>query len=173
MLLIGYNLLEYVHGISHSPSPIKTSTTKLNKTYWVQQDILILIAILASTSTTITPLIIAVKTWHQTWKKLHHMYANKSRTKTMQLKELTLIQWRNLFVTDYLHTMKAFADEIALIDHPISDDDLTLYILNGLGSDFKDIVASIWAWPTTLALEELHDLLVRHSNYLCWMESSI
>ena len=39
--------------------------------------------------------------------------------------------------------MKAFVDEIALIDHPISDDDLTLYILNGLGSDFKDIVASI------------------------------
>ena len=45
----------------------------------------------------------------------------------MQLKEeLTLIQRKNQSVTDYLHTVKALADEIALIDHPISDDDLTL-----------------------------------------------
>ncbi|KAJ0039663.1 hypothetical protein Pint_27585 [Pistacia integerrima] len=40
-------------------------------------------------------------------------------------------------------------DEIALIDHPISDDDLTLYILN-----------------------ELHDLLVGHDSYLRRLETA-
>ena len=39
--------------------------------------------------------------------------------------------------------MKALADEIAIIDHPISDDDLTLYVLNGLGPDFWEIAAPI------------------------------
>ena len=56
----------------------------------------------------------------------------------MQLKEeLTLIQRGNRPISDYLHAVKALADEIAIIDHPISDDDLTLYVLNGLGPDFR------------------------------------
>jgi hypothetical protein len=55
----------------------------------------------------------------------------------MQLKEeLTLIQHGHRSITDYLHAVKKLVDEIAIIDHPISDDDLTLYVLNGLGSDF-------------------------------------
>jgi len=66
------------------------------------------------------------------------MYASKSRTHAMQLKEeLTLIQRGHRFIHTDLQVVKALADEIALIDHPISDDDITLYILNGLGADFS------------------------------------
>ena len=173
-LLIGYNLLDYVQGVSQCPSPAGTSSSELNKTHWVRQDKLILSAILASTSTTITPLIATAKTSHEAWQKLHHMYASKSRTRVMQLKEeLTLIQRKNRSIPDYLHAVKALADEIALIDHPISDDDLTLYILNGLGSDFRDIATTIRARPTSLAFEELHDLLVGHDSYLRRLESSV
>ena len=62
--------------------------------------------------------------------------------------------------------MKALADEIAIIDHPILDDDLTLYVLNGLGPDFQEIAAPIRARESSLAFEELHDLLVEHDAYL-------
>jgi hypothetical protein len=65
-----------------------------------------------------------------------------------------------------MHTVKALADEIALIDHPISEDDLTLYILNGLGPDYREITAPIWAQERPLSFEELHDLLVSHECYL-------
>lgn len=62
----------------------------------------------------------------------------------MQLKEeLTLIWYINRSFFYYLHTVKALADEIAIIDHPISDDDQTLYILNGVGSKFREITALI------------------------------
>ena len=45
----------------------------------------------------------------------------------MQLKEeLTMIKKGNQIVQEYLHIVKALADEISLIDHPIADDDLTL-----------------------------------------------
>ena len=71
------------------------------------------------------------------------------------------------------HTfIKALADEIALIDHPISDDDITLYILNGLGADFREIAAPIRARETSLTFEELHDMLVGHDSYLRRLESS-
>jgi hypothetical protein len=101
------------------------------------------------------------------------MYASKSRTRAMQLKkELTLIQRGNRSIHTYLQAVKALADEIALIDHPISDDDITLYILNGLGADFREIAAPIRARETSLTFEELHDILVGHDSYLRRLESS-
>jgi hypothetical protein len=92
----------------------------------------------------------------------------------MQLKEeLTLIQRGNRSIPDYLHAVKALTDEIAIIDHPISDDDPTLYVLNGLGPNFREIAAPIRAWETSLAFEELHDLLVGHESYLRRLEAAI
>ncbi|RVW95716.1 hypothetical protein CK203_031527 [Vitis vinifera] len=49
-LLIGYDLLDYVTGISQCPSPSDLSVSALYKTHWVRQDKLILSALLASTS---------------------------------------------------------------------------------------------------------------------------
>ena len=91
----------------------------------------------------------------------------------MQLKEeLTLIQRGNRPILEYLHVVKGLADEIALIDHPISDDDITLYVLNGLGPEFREIAAPIRAREKSLAFEELHDLLIGHENYLRRMEAA-
>lgn len=172
-LLIGYDLFDYVTGISQCPSPSEPSISTLHKTHWVRQDKLILNALLASTSPTITPLIATAKTSHEAWKKLNTLYASKSHTRAMQLKEeLTLIQRGNRSISDYLHAVKALANEIAIIDHPISDDDLTLYVLNGLGSEFREIAASIRAREKSLAFEELHDLLVGYENYLRRLESA-
>jgi hypothetical protein len=62
----------------------------------------------------------------------------------MQLKEeLTLIQCGNRPIPKYLHTIKSLVNEIALIDHLISDDDLTLYVLQGLGLEFHEIATPI------------------------------
>ena len=47
-----------------------------------------------------------------------------------------------------------------------SDDDLTFYILNGLGSDFRKIATPL------LTFEELHDILEGHDSYLRRLESS-
>ena len=172
-LLIGYDLMNYVTSDLLCPSSDGTPSSISQKTHWVRQDKLILSAILASTTTTITPLIATAKTSHEAWKKLNTMYASRSRTRAMQLKEeLTLTQRENRSVPDYLHAVKALADEIALIDHPISDDDLTLYVLNGLGPDFREIAAPIRAREKSLVFEELHDLLVGHESYLRRMEAA-
>ena len=81
----------------------------------------------------------------------------------MVLKEdLTLIQRGSRTVSEFLHAVKVIADELSLIDAPVSDDDLTLYVLNGLGSEFRDMVAPIRTRETALSFAELHDLLIGH-----------
>ena len=89
----------------------------------------------------------------------------KSQTRAMQLKEdLTLSTHGTRTVTEFLHGIKVIADELAIIDHPVSDDDLTLYILNELGPEFREIVTPIRARETSLKFEEIHDLLVGHES---------
>ena len=68
--------------------------------------------------------------------------------------------------------MKTLADEITIIDHPISNDDLTLYMLNGLGSNFQKITRPICVRESSLNFEEFHDLLVGHEAYLRCLETA-
>lgn len=58
--------------------------------------------------------------------------------------------------------MKAKANELALIDHPVSADDLTLFVINGLGPKYATIIGLILTRETPSRFEELHDLLFEH-----------
>ncbi|KAF8393130.1 hypothetical protein HHK36_021371 [Tetracentron sinense] len=168
-LLIGYDLMDFVTGNLQCPAidAQQSATSKAANSRWIRQDKLILHALLASTSTMITPLLTSCKTSHEAWTKLTRLYAGKSRTRVMQLKEdLTLNNRGNRTVTEFLQAIKLIADELSIIDHPVSDDDLTLYILNGLGPEYREIAAPIRARENSLKFEELHDLLVGHESYL-------
>lgn len=77
----------------------------------------------------------------------------------MQLKEDLMLSQRGARpIAEYLQSVKTTADDLSLIDSPLTNDDLTLYILNGLGSKFRDIMAPIRAPETSLSFEALHDL---------------
>ncbi|XP_041020426.1 uncharacterized protein LOC121262057 [Juglans microcarpa x Juglans regia] len=168
-LLIGYYLIDFVTRKHQCPAIDATNSTTSQAAYshWVRQNKLLLHAILASTSMTITPLLTSCKTSQQAWSALTRLYAGKSRTCAMQLKEdLTLSTSGSRFVTKFLQSIKMIADELAIIDHPVSDDDLTLYILNGLGPEFREITAPIRARETSMKFGELHNLLVGHENYI-------
>jgi len=53
----------------------------------------------------------------------------------MQLKEsLTLLQKGDQSIFNYMQAVRINIDELAKIDTPLSNDDITLYVLNGLGT---------------------------------------
>ncbi|KAF5471802.1 hypothetical protein F2P56_008569 [Juglans regia] len=159
-LLISYDLQGYLDGTIVCPSsmlPTSTSSSAAvpNPAYcrWFRQDKLLLHAILTSVSEPILPLI-----------------ASSSTARDLK-EELTLIQRESRSVSEYLHAIKALVDELAVIDSPVSADDITLYVLNGLGPEFRDIAAPIRTRETSLTFEELHDMLVGHENYLKRIEA--
>ncbi|CAL8993827.1 unnamed protein product, partial [Prunus brigantina] len=128
---------------------------------WKRQDQLLLHAILASVSESVISLLVAASTSKAAWDKLNMLYAIRTHFRVMSLKErLTLARRDSKSVMKFLQSIKALADELALIDSPIFDDDLVIHILNGLGSDFKEIAAAIRARETPISFEELHDKLV-------------
>uniref|UniRef100_A0A2N9I9W7 Integrase catalytic domain-containing protein n=1 Tax=Fagus sylvatica TaxID=28930 RepID=A0A2N9I9W7_FAGSY len=147
------------------------AAVKAAYSHWIRQDKLLLNALLAGVSEGVVSHIANAETSMAAWKTLTRLYASRSRTRVMQLKEdLTLLQRGSRSVTEFLHSVKHIADELALIDAPVPNDDLTLYILNGLGSEYREIVAPIRTRATSLTFEELHDLLLGHERYLKRLE---
>ncbi|KAF5472305.1 hypothetical protein F2P56_009034 [Juglans regia] len=173
-LIIGFDLQGFINGSNPCPtlgsSPTAEVLTARNR--WIRQDKLLLNGIFASLSESIMPLIATSSTSREAWLKLTQLYANRSRTRVMQLKDtLTSLNRGAKSITDYLQQVKSTADELALVDSPLTNDDLTLYILNGLGSEYHDITGSIHTRENPLTFEELHDLLVSHETYLHRLET--
>ncbi|KAF5447306.1 hypothetical protein F2P56_032866 [Juglans regia] len=105
-LLLGYDLNEFLDGTYPCPPkpthPIEDANiVAYSKWFW--QDQLILNVILAFVIESITPLIASAKTSRDAWIRLNLLYANKSRSRVMQLKEhLTLLQRGDWPIVAYL-----------------------------------------------------------------------
>lgn len=51
--------------------------------------------------------------------------------------------------------MRSIADELALIQNPISDEDLVVHIITQLGDEFNSIVAAIKVRESAITYSEL------------------
>ena len=56
--------------------------------------------------------------------------------------------------------MRAIADDLALAQSPIAEEDLLVHILSQLGDEYSAIVAAIKVRETPLSYPELFDILV-------------
>ncbi|GKV11820.1 hypothetical protein SLEP1_g23039 [Rubroshorea leprosula] len=162
-LLAGYELDGYLDG--RTPCPVATAP---EYSLWAHQDQLLRHALITSISESITPYIAAAAaTAQQAWETLARLYANRSRTRVITLKErLQNMRRDGCSVAVYLRDLKTVADELGTIDRPLNDDDLTVYILNGLGPEFREIAAFLRARDSSLSFDDLHDRLVAHEESL-------
>jgi len=165
--LIGYDLLRYVDGSYLEPPKLLHDAPNPAHMFWVRQDQLLLHSIIAFVSEQIMPLIAYATTSRMAWEKLNTLYANRSRSRVMSLKErLTATTCGSNSVGEFLNTMRSISDELSIIGEPPSDIDLVVHVLNGLGPAFKEIVAAIRARDNPISFEDLHDKLVEYENFL-------
>ncbi|KAA8515450.1 hypothetical protein F0562_018939 [Nyssa sinensis] len=148
---------------------LANQTTQLNPahTFWIRQDQLILNAIIGSLSPTLIPFITRATTSRQAWTILANTYAQPSRSRIKQVKgHLKNPTKGSQSITDFLQSVKARADELALLGVLMDDDDLTEKILDGLGSDYKDLVHVVHARDTPISFDELHEKLLTFEAHL-------
>ncbi|KAL6311733.1 hypothetical protein AAG906_020728 [Vitis piasezkii] len=110
--LYGYDLMGFLDGNKTCPSKeiiAEDGTTVSNPDFviWTRQDKLLLHAILASLSEGVVPLIAAATSSRDAWVKLHKLYANKSRSRVMNLKEkLTNITCNTAYIASIFKPLK-------------------------------------------------------------------
>ena len=159
--LIGLGVLGYLDGIVSIPNKHQADG-KSNPAFsiWNRQDKIILSAMLGSCHEAIQPLISTSETSKEMWERLVTLFANKSRSRIISLKShLHNNPCNSRSIAEYLQDIRSTADELALAGHPISDDDLVLHVLAGLGDDYKDIGAAIKIRESPMTFGELHEKL--------------
>ena len=63
-------------------------------------------------------------------------------------------------VFEFLRTIKARVDELAILGAVVDDEDLLEKILEGLGEDYKELVRAVQARDTPISFDELHEKLL-------------
>ena len=57
-------------------------------------------------------------------------------------------------VEDYFLKMKSIAHDLMVAGHPISDDDLVLYILGGIGQEYESVIVNLTSKDSVTLTEE-------------------
>lgn len=71
-------------------------------------------------------------------------FANKSQTRIFSLRDqLTRVTKVMKSVTKYLREIRSITDELATAGHPITNEELVVKVLSGLGKEYHTIASSI------------------------------
>lgn len=65
-----------------------------------------------------------------------------------------------------MQKMKTFTDNLEATAQPVTDDNLILYILGGLGPYYDALVVSVTSGSVQITLVDLYDLLLSHEYRL-------
>lgn len=104
------------------------------------------------------PLISSVTTSRDVWERLNSSFTSASRSRIISLKsKLVKNPKGNRRVAEYLQDMHFMADDIALAQSPIVEEDLLVHILSQLGDDYNTIVAAIKVRENPLSYLERFD----------------
>ena len=93
------------------------------------------------------------------------MFSAQNRAGVRQMRrQLSTLKKNDLTATAYFHKMKGFADAMAQVGSPISDDELIDYIVVSLGSQYESLQHSLTvlaaAGADTLSLADFYSMLL-------------
>lgn len=162
--LIGLDLDAYISSDHQPPNQLLNDKdgSKPNPGYilWYRQDQTIISAILGCCSDSIQPLISSATTSREAWKRLNASFASASRSRVISLKSKLVKNPKGTrSIAEYLQEMQAIADELALAQSPVTEEDLLVHILSQLGDEYGTIVAAIKVRETPLSYSELFEKL--------------
>ncbi|KAI0520417.1 hypothetical protein KFK09_007891 [Dendrobium nobile] len=128
---------------------------------WILTDQNISAPICSTISPQVLPYMIYLETTAAIWLSLQNRFQSTNRSKVIQLKnELHHIEFKNSTMTQYLTEIKALVDQIAAAGATVDTEDIILYILNGLPSQYQSFKTAIRTMLTPITLDQLYPFLL-------------
>jgi len=111
---------------------------------WRSQDHVLLGWLLSSMSEGIISLVFNLETSREVWKAIEVQFGSQSKSRFLHLRYMmNSTRKDDLKIIDYFIKMKNIANNIAVSGNALSDDDLILHILSGLGLDYNSVATYI------------------------------
>ncbi|KAF5187502.1 Retrovirus-related pol polyprotein from transposon re1 [Thalictrum thalictroides] len=71
-----------------------------------------------------------------------------------------MFEERQTTINEYFHHIKQIVDNLAAVGSPVNDDDIVVYVLNGLPDDYGPFTTYIRVRSDPTSTDELHNLLL-------------
>ncbi|PON59510.1 hypothetical protein PanWU01x14_158680, partial [Parasponia andersonii] len=116
----------------------------------------------------------SAKSSHEAWTHLSCLYAKRSTTHMIYLKDkLTMITRGSLSVTDFLVSIKQITDELTALGDPPTDADLLIYVTRGLGPTYNVLITAMRTRDSVVPFDELFDKIIDHEISSFTMKNKI
>uniref|UniRef100_A0A803PX14 Retrotransposon Copia-like N-terminal domain-containing protein n=1 Tax=Cannabis sativa TaxID=3483 RepID=A0A803PX14_CANSA len=93
------------------------------------------------------------------WEVLRQLFSNTSRARVLQLRGLLQTTKKGSTpIDEYILKMRCLGDALMAAGHSISDDELILYILGGLGNEYDSAIVNLTS-KETVTFQEVQFLL--------------
>ena len=126
-----YDLEGFLLGTKTQPSESLGNSANPDFVHWHRLDQFLLSLLLTVTKSMIGNLF---SISYAIWKTLEQLFSTKSKAQILNLRFLLQPTKKgSMSVENYFLKMKSVAHDLMVAEHPISDDDLVLYILGGIG----------------------------------------
>ncbi|CAL1400079.1 unnamed protein product [Linum trigynum] len=164
-LLMDLDLISYIDGTGVAPAKTVTAYDKIgpNPAYhhWYRQDKSILHTLHCSISESLYSYVFVAATSREAWLILEKLYVGRSQSRIINLKGklARTVKGNHDILTD-VNDLKLIGTELALVDEPVSDLDLVVHCLQGLGPEYNNFSATVRARGGTITIEELLDSLI-------------
>ena len=143
---------------------------------WVIQDQAIIGGLLSSVIEEVLPqLIRCTTTASELWKSLQIMFSAQHKGNAIQIRtQLSNTRKGDMTAAEYYQKMTGFADTMANIGQPMTDEEVIGYILAGLGPGHGDLFTAITIVSNerTITLPEFYSYLIAHEAQASSMGST-
>jgi hypothetical protein len=171
-ILRGARLERYVNGKDVAPSeeidekkgdvnddtPVKVSNPAYEE--WFATDQQVLGFLLTSLSKDILVQVATVRTSAEAWKTITDMFASHTRARTTNVRlALATTKKDNMTVAQYYGKMKGLTDEMDAAGKPLDNEELVMYIYNGLDTEYNSLVSTLVTRLEPIAPSELYSQL--------------
>ena len=104
---------------------------------------------------------------------MHNTYANKSQSPVFSSRDqLFRVTTKSHSITEYLHNIRSFSDELATAGAPVSKPILIVKIISGLVIEFHEISAAIRTCDTTISYEEIFEKLLDFELFFRYVDAN-
>lgn len=128
---------------------------------WLTLDQQLLSCIFASVSENVLPYILHIDRSKDAWSALERKLSSLSRTNVLQLKcQIQTIMKGSASMSDYLQKIESITDTLVVVSAPIDEEDLVLYILNGLPPEYNAFKTVVRTRLQSVPVSKLQELLL-------------
>ncbi|OVA09843.1 hypothetical protein BVC80_1753g43 [Macleaya cordata] len=168
-ILKGHGVFGYVDPMNPIPIPptetldSATNNPVPNPDYkeWRRLDAIILSCIYATVTEPVLAQLIGLETARETWNYLETSYFNENSARVPELRQqLQTLQKENLSMDEYWLKIKGITNVLDFVRQSLSDRDLIISTLRGLGPEYQSFVTGIMARPNLPSFYELRAFLL-------------